>query len=62
VTDRTYEVELEPEAAPAEDAAVVRAVTELVANERLGEPAAYRSAWRRAGAREQVDSSMFDER
>jgi hypothetical protein len=58
VIERAYEVELEPEAEPAEDAAVVRAVTELVAADRLGEPGGYRSAWRRAAARELVDDRM----
>ena len=56
--ERAYEVELDPEAEPAQDAAAVRAVTELVAAERLGDPPAYRSAWRRAAARELVDDRM----
>jgi len=60
VTDRAYEVELDPDAEPAQDAAAVRAVTELVADERLGDPPGYRSAWRRAAARELVDDRMGD--
>jgi len=60
VIERAYEVELDPEAEPAEDAAAVRAVTELMAAERLGDPRGYGSAWRRAAARELVDDRMRD--
>ena len=57
---RDLEVEIEPEPAPEEVAAVMAAVTQLAAEERLGQPAAYRSAWRRAAARELVDGSPFE--
>jgi hypothetical protein len=55
---RGYEVELTPDAEPDEAAAVIAAVTQLAAEERVGEPAAYRSAWRRAAALELVDDRM----
>jgi hypothetical protein len=57
---RDLEVEIEPEAAPEEVAAVTAAVAELAGEDRLGEPAAYRSAWRRAAARELLDGSLLE--
>jgi hypothetical protein len=47
------ELEIRPEPEPAELQAIVAAFEELLANDQV--PAAYRSAWRAEGVRENVE-------
>ena len=54
------EFELPPELPPAEREALIAALERLLADERglVGPPAGYRSPWRSAGLRENVDAEV----
>ena len=53
------EPEIRPAPEPEERAAILAALERLLQDERV--PAAYRSAWREAGVRENVDDSAASE-